>query len=95
MRMGCSKLNNDLCYNLHVINDPNCICCGQIEDAFHFFFVCLKYERIRLILVNTISKYCYINLQIVLYGNPDLSVTINRQIIDAVHTYIVESKRFC
>ena len=37
IRIGCSNLKNDLCFNLHVINDPTCECGAEAEDAQHFF----------------------------------------------------------
>ena len=33
MRIGCSKLNSDLCHNLHVIEDPSCRCGAPLENA--------------------------------------------------------------
>ena len=44
-----SKLNNDLCYKLHVPDDPFCSCRFPREDAHHFFFVCISYQNIGLI----------------------------------------------
>ena len=37
LRLGCSKLNSHLCYNLHVIPSPECSCGAAVEDVAHFF----------------------------------------------------------
>ena len=37
MRIGCSKLKNDLCNNLHVIDNANCNCGNPNETAYHYF----------------------------------------------------------
>ena len=38
MRIGCSKLNYDLHFNLHVVDRPNCECGAKYETAEHFLF---------------------------------------------------------
>ena len=40
IRMGCSKLNSDLCFKLHVSDDPSCKCGHPLENNHHFFFIC-------------------------------------------------------
>ena len=39
MRIGCSKLNFDLHFNLRVVNSPSCACGAPHESAEHFFFI--------------------------------------------------------
>ena len=58
MGLGCSKLNYDLCYNLHVIDYCNCLCGALVEDAYHFFLVCPKYNEIRTVLCNAALPLC-------------------------------------
>mgnify|MGYP001591838763 CR=1 FL=1 len=93
IRIGCSKLKNDLFSNLRVIDEPYCIC-GSIEDANHFFFGCPNYIDLRLNLFSIVAIYSQINLEILLHGNAELSEDINVIIFDAVHDYIEKSNRF-
>ncbi len=70
LRIGCSKLKHDLCYNLHVIDNPSCSCGALVEDAHHYFFTCPNYNDLRLQLFNGIAAYCDVTLNTILYGNP-------------------------
>ena len=47
-----SKLNYDLCYNLHVIDCISCLCGALLEDAFHFLLLSHKYNEICTVLCN-------------------------------------------
>ena len=94
IRIGCSKLNHDLCNNLHVIGDPYCICGEDIEDAYHYFLDCLIYLDLRTDLFNGISAYTQVTLGTILHGNEHLSIIQNRAIFDAVHLYIERTQRF-
>ena len=94
MRIGCSKLKADLCYNLHVIDEPTCPCGAEIEDSYHYFFMCPDYNDLRLKLFNQIAPYCAASINTLLYGHPNLNLNVNSCIFDAVHEYILETKRF-
>ena len=94
MRIGCSKLKYDLCYNLHVINNPSCPCGALVEDANHFFLSCPNYDNLRLELFNAISVYSEVTIQIILHGNVNLNINLNKAIVDAVHLYIEKTNRF-
>ena len=94
IRIGCSKLNFDLCRKLHVIDYQTCVCGHKKEDAHHFFMTCIKYSDIRMELFNTISVYSNVTLSIILHGNPKLSSDKNKYIFDAVHKFITDTKRF-
>ncbi len=94
IRIGCSKLNHDLCYNLHVIGEPNCSCGEEIEDAYHYFLDCPKYTDFRTDLFNAISVYEQVNMETVLQGNVNLTEIQNMAIFEAVHLYIERTKRF-
>ena len=94
MRLGCSKLNYDLCYNLHVIDHSNCSCGAPVEDAHHFLFVCPNYNEIRTVLCNAVLPLCPFTQDTVLFGNNLLSYKDNVVIFGAVHKYIVDSRRF-
>ena len=94
LRIGCSKLNYDLCFNLHVIDNPQCTCGFEEENAFHFFINCHHYDELRLQLFNAVSAYCTASLETILLGNENLEVEQNRAIFDAVHCFIEKSNRF-
>ena len=95
LRIGCSKLNYDLCYNLHLPDiNPSCLCGAKHETSKHFLMHCELYSEIRAVLkrkVESITKYDFITL---LTGSEDLSLEENRLVFDAVHEYILETQRF-
>ena len=92
--MGCSKLKYDLCFKLHVVDDPPCACGAPFEDAYHFFFNCPLYDDIRLDLLTSVTSVTICNLSNLLYGNNDLDLDQNKVIFDAVHLFIKQSLRF-
>ena len=94
LRVGCSKLNFDLCKRLHVINYQTCSCGHKKEDAYHFFIKCPNYNDLRTDLFSSISVYSHVSLPIILQGNPKLNIFKNKFIFDAVHQFITKSKRF-
>ena len=57
IKIGCSNLKHDLCFNLHVINDPICECGADIEVAQHFFLNCPSYTDLCLDLFNQIAPF--------------------------------------
>ena len=95
IRMGCSSLNYDLGYKLHVSNDPSCPCGAPLETALHFFLHCPRYTNIRFDMINEIEKQSRCSLDIILFGNNEVDAKKNIAIFDAVHNYIQKSKRFC
>ena len=92
--LGCSKLNYDLCFNLHVIDNPSCACGATYENSHHFFCDCPFYNDIRPDLKNAVQSVATFDNQNLLYGNKNLSDEENIVIFDAVHTYITKSMRF-
>ena len=66
----------------------------KIENTEHYFMSCRLYHHQRVDLMNIISRYTPVTLQIVLYGSNMLSLNINNAIFEAVHKNIKESKRF-
>ena len=94
MRIGCSKLNSDLFYNLHVINNPTCQCGALAENPYHYFFECANYQDQRDSLFQSISDINDIQLNTLLFGNPELSLVQNQTIFEAVHKFINSTKRF-
>ena len=94
MRIGCSKLNFDLHFNLHVIDNPTCTCGPLFEDAHHFFIECPHYLEIRRDLFNVISIFTQVSIDTILFGHVELTTEQNYIVFDAVHNYILKSKRF-
>ena len=96
LRIGCSKLNNDLCRNLHVIDNPNCMCGFQYENAEHFFFDCPLYNEARNELLNGIREIINlpITLNLLLYGDPALTLKEYKIIFHLIHKFIIDTNRF-
>ena len=95
LRMGCSKLNAHLCFNLKVIPSPRCTCGCPVEDPQHYLFYCPLFLAQRLSLMNTVLRISNnINLQTLLYGDPDISFEANSRLFGAVHNYILDTHRF-
>ena len=94
MRMGCSMLQKDLHYNLHVADNPNCSCGAQIEDAKHFLLHCPLYNASRQELFAELHDVMLINVKNLLFGNQNYDENVNRQVFAAVHRFIVNSRRF-
>ena len=95
IRIGCSKLNEHLYNNLHVLPSPQCNCGWTVEDSMHYFFMCPQYNAQRIQLMNTIANIpVEISLDILLYGDPYATDDKNYQLFEAVHQYILDTKRF-
>ena len=94
MRMGCSKLNNDLSFNLHVIENPQCSCGYPNETSKHFLLECPHYDNQRGVLLNTVSNLTNISPDILLFGNPNINLEINKRVFAAVHKFIIDTHRF-
>ena len=94
LRMQCSKLNYDLCCKLYVLDNPSCRCGEARETAFHYFLRCPLYNNIRDTLFNTVNEHTACNINTLLFGDPTLSIDVNKTIFDAVHSFIHDSERF-
>jgi hypothetical protein len=94
LRMGCSKLHDDLANKLHVIDNPACDCGYHCENVQHFFMECNRYDRQRRTLFLKVSVVCQPTVQVLLHGDADLSAGQNGLILDAVHEYLTASDRF-
>ena len=95
MRIGCSKLNAHLCYNLHVIPSPQCQCGCPLEDPSHFFFTCPLFLAQRTSLFDIIARISNnITVQSLLYGDPDITFEQNKILFEEIHKYITETHRF-
>ena len=77
----------------NIINDPYCEC-GEIEDTEHYLLNCNLYQNLREELLNTVATYCQPTLNVLLYGNANLSDSENKTIFSAVQEFILKTKRF-
>ena len=94
MRIGCSKLNNDLTNKLHVIDNASCACGHPIEDANHFFLECPLHHDLREELLDEINGLCEPTIENLIHGSLLLPMMENRLIFDAVHSFITNTTRF-
>jgi hypothetical protein len=98
MRIGCSLLNYDLHFNLHVIQNPNCICTMAVnETAKHYFTLCPRYYAPRVELyanLFNIPNLPPISIRLLLHGDPSLPDHSNSLIFKLVHHFILQTNRF-
>ena len=96
IRMGCSKLNSHLHYNLHVVPSPQCPCGFENEDPTHFFFDCPLFNIQRQKLLQELRSIENVNicLDTLLWGDEILKMVDNEKIFNAVQTFIHETARF-
>ena len=96
MRIGCSKLHGDLFASLHVIDSPACDCGANNENAEHFFLHCPLFDDSRETLISDIQDIIPIPITIksLLFGCNTADISTNKLVFDAVHQYILNTKRF-
>jgi len=92
LRTKCSALNEHL-FRRNIITSPLCLC-GRHETTSHYFLECTHYVHIRGELFNSISVYSVPCIKTILYGDNTLDYLTNTKIADAVHKFIIKSKRF-
>ena len=92
LRTNCTSLNSQL-FSKNIIDSPLCIF-GAIEDTRHYLFVSTRYFDLRQELINAVSAMCEPTLNVLLYGNTELSYEQSKEIFLSVRNYIVKSKRF-
>ena len=94
LRTRCSSLNAHL-FSKNIVDSPLCAC-GSFEDTQHFLLSCTRYAVLRQELVNKVTpiRVCQLSLNVLLYGNQELSNSTNKQIFLAVQEYLIKSKRF-
>ena len=79
---------------VNIVNDAACSCGAPREDAFHYFFTCLNYTEIRLIMMNNLNWVQTSDLNLLTCGSDDLTYEENINIIKHVFNFIKSSKRF-
>ena len=94
MRVGCSKLNNDLFSSLHVTDSPAYACVTLYEYAGHF--IPSLYVDCRQILLNDIQGIMLATTKNLLFGSTTTNIAANEKVFNAVHPYmyIIDTKRF-
>ena len=93
IRNNCSNLNLDL-FNNFLRPAPTCSCQVEPENAEHYFLRCHKYTIQPLVLFNSLRNFLPLRLEILLYGNPNLTDAENEIIFESVHIFIKNSNRF-
>ena len=94
IRMGCSALKGHL-FQMHVIDDPRCVCGYDIEDALHYFMQCPLYLRQREILfLRCQSLDISLSIDVALKGSKSLSHADNVILVNHVFDYICDTGRF-
>jgi hypothetical protein len=98
IRMHCSCLKDHL-HRLHVIENPICSCQLDIETAEHYFLKCPLYAIQRNILFDKVEQTLFtardsINIDLLLYGHKDESISYNKSLFEIVHAYINATHRF-
>ena len=81
LRTNCSSLNSDLFRKKYDRVSCMYTCtCGTVENAYHFFFVCNRYNIERRTLMDSLLDVPNLNLRKLLYGDEKLSYPINVRI---------------
>ena len=91
-RTKCSSLNEHL-FSRNIIGSSLCTC-DSIENIKHFILECQLYFNFRQEMLTVISEFCRPSLNVILFGNPDLTTHSNTRILDAVQSFILKTKRF-
>lgn len=90
LRLEDSPLKQHL-FKKNLAENPFCLC-GQIESTYHYLLQCPLYHNIRQATINTLPYNIIVNL--LLYGDSELSMEQNCQIVSQVYNFISRSKRF-
>ena len=103
MRVGLSALKmHKYLHNFSDTNGTQCPFLDGTEDNFHFLIVCKKFYSERKVLFNTVYNVCGINLlltprekivNLLLYGEPTFSKTVNKSILLATIEYVQSTGR--
>ena len=97
LRNKCSSLNSDLLKS-NLVPSASCSCGYKNECSEHFLLYCNKFNLLRnnmLIELNMLDmRGLPVNIDILLFGNDDLSVEINAFIFSCVQKYIKDTRRF-
>ena len=73
----------------HLSNSSRCPCGDDVEDSFHYFYVCPLFICQRIVLRNLAN---FLNIDVLLKGSPDLSFDDNVLIELCPHFYLWNQK---
>lgn len=97
LRHKCSSLKHDL-YHANLSPDSICLSCGYYcENAYHYFFECQTYLAARTDLIeslNNLDLHVPLSLDLLLFGNEQMSLEVNCDVFSKVHIFIRSSGRF-
>ena len=102
LRLKFSKLNDHMFRHNFNCLDPVCSCGTADEDTEHFLLHCPNFEEARTDLHGTLLDIPRVDISLLdsqalcnlmLYGNPDLTLIENRMIIEATIKYIKATNR--
>ena len=78
----------------HLSDGSGCPCGDDVEDNFHYFYVCPLFICQRILLFTQLRDLAdFLNIDVLLKGSPDLSFDDNVLIMNSVHTFICGTKR--
>ena len=97
LRNKCNSLNSDL-FKSNLVPSASCSCGYKNECSEHFLLYCNKFNLLwnnMLIELNMLDMGGLpVNIDILLFGNDNLSVEINTFIFSCVQKYIKDTRRF-
>ena len=93
MRIRCSKLNNDLFNNLHIIDSPSGTCGVQNENVEHFFLYCPHFNIITCHFIGDIQVLMPLILTIFFWEILTMipNQTLKKRVFKPVYQYITDS----
>ena len=92
LRLKCSSLNHHL-FSKNIIDSPHCRC-GAIENTSHFFLFCPLYDDLRRNLYRSLPQDFPPSTNLFLNGDINASFDVNIMVVEAVHDFILGTKRF-
>ena len=92
-RMNCSSLRAHLCFHLHVIDNPACVCGEVNEDPTLVFFHGQQYVEQRREMLHNMSV-SETTVHDIIFGNDTLSTEENKINMDVIFKFVHETARF-
>lgn len=93
LRHRSSSLKSDL-FNINIIDNRNCSCGAEVENAEHYFFECPLYDVERDRLFRSLPQNYNITFDFIVNGCATLSYESNKYNIISVLKFIRDSRRF-
>ena len=94
LRNETSNLNHHL-FRSHLSESSQCACGYDIEDSYHYFYICPLFAQERATLFYELRGYHQLPiLEFLLSGSTDLSPGENTDVVNSVLQYIHDTKRF-